>query len=53
MTTQPKTIKESALAQEALKIMETYTISDLLILNDLGQPKGVIDLKDLLKAGVI
>ncbi len=53
MTTSPKTINESALAQEALKIMETYTISDLLILDDLGRAKGIIDLKDLLKAGII
>ncbi len=53
MTGDPKTIRASSLAVEALKIMETYAISDLLITDDHHRPDGVIHLKDLLRAGVV
>ncbi|MBX9690596.1 MAG: KpsF/GutQ family sugar-phosphate isomerase [Candidatus Obscuribacterales bacterium] len=53
MTLNPKTISASSLAVEALKIMETHSISDLLILDRDGRPSGVIHLKDLLRAGVV
>lgn len=53
MTTHPKTIASSSLAVEALRLMEKHSISDLLILDDKQHPVGLIDLKDLLKAGVI
>jgi len=53
MTNSPKTIRASSLAVEALRTMEQYTIADLLITNDNHAPIGVVDLKDLLKAGVI
>jgi arabinose-5-phosphate isomerase len=53
MTRGPKTISAHSLAKEALKIMEKFAISDLLILDDNNRPFGLIDLKDLLKAGLI
>lgn len=53
MTKNPKTIAANSLAVEALHIMEQYTIADLLITDENNSPVGVIDLKDLLKAGVI
>lgn len=53
MTLNPKTIASKSLAVEALKIMETHSISDLLILDDKGFPSGVIHLKDLLHAGIV
>ncbi len=53
MTANPKTIEANSLAVEALHIMEQYTIADLLIIDKNYSPVGVIDLKDLLKAGVI
>jgi arabinose-5-phosphate isomerase len=53
MSKDPKTIAENCLASEALKIMETYSISALLIVDSSNRPVGLIDLKDLLKAGVI
>jgi arabinose-5-phosphate isomerase len=52
MTVGPKTISSSCLAVEALKLMERFTISDLLITDEKQRPIGLIDLKDLLKAGV-
>lgn len=53
MTTNPKTISSHALAVEALKLMEKYSIADLLIVDSSTRPVGLIDLKDLLRAGII
>ncbi len=53
MTRNPKTISAHCLAKEALKTMERFSISDLLILDDDRRPIGLIDLKDLLRAGLI
>ncbi|MBS1999145.1 MAG: KpsF/GutQ family sugar-phosphate isomerase [Cyanobacteria bacterium SZAS LIN-2] len=53
MTVGPRTISENSLAVEALKVMEKYSISDLLIVDQNEAPVGLIDLKDLLHAGII
>lgn len=53
MSLNPKTIAAGSLAVEALKIMETHSISDLLILDEQARPTGVIHLKDLLRGGVV
>lgn len=53
MTSHPKTISDSCLAVEALRLMEHHSISDLLILDEKKQPNGLIHLKDLLRAGVV
>lgn len=53
MSLNPKTIKESSLAVEALRIMEKHAISDLMIVDSEHRPMGVIHLKDLLRAGVV
>ena len=53
MSQNPKTIKEDDLAVSALKIMEDFRISDLVVLDTIGRPTGIVDLKDLLKAGLI
>lgn len=53
MVSMPKTIEAGRLAVEALKIMETHSISDLLIIDSQQMPCGVIHLKDLLRAGII
>lgn len=53
MTRNPKTISAQSLAKEALKIMETHNIAALLILDNARKPVGLVDLKDLLKAGLI
>ncbi len=49
----PKTIHENDLAISALKIMEDYRISDLIVVDRSNKPIGIIDLKDLLKKGVL
>lgn len=53
MTIAPKTIAAQSLAVEALKMMEKYSISDLMIIDNNERPVGLIDLKDLLRAGII
>jgi arabinose-5-phosphate isomerase len=52
MTKGPKTISPSNLAVEALKVMERFAISALMIVDQEERPIGLIDLKDLLRAGV-
>lgn len=53
MSTDPKTIKGSCLAVEALQQMERHQISDLLIIDEQNRVDGVIHLKDLLRAGIV
>ena len=53
MSKNPKTIQANSLAVEALRIMEKYTVAVLIITDEHNAPVGVVDLKDLLKAGVI
>jgi len=54
MTRNPKTIPGTALAAEAVAIMERYSITSLFILAERTRaPLGVIHLHDLLKARVV
>ena len=53
MNPNPKTIEQNNLASSALKLMEDFRISDLIVLDKSQKPIGIVDLKDLLKAGII
>jgi arabinose-5-phosphate isomerase len=54
MTRRPKTIAASALAEEAVAMMEKHSITSLFILPPRGRkPLGVIHLHDLLKSSVV
>ena len=54
MTTAPKTISSSALAAEAVAVMERHAITSLFVLAGASRsPRGVIHLHDLLRAGVV
>jgi len=53
MTTAPKTIAATALAAEAVALMERHTITSLFIVDASRRPIGVIHLHDLLRAGVV
>lgn len=52
MTINCKMAKADMLAAEALRIMDDYKISELVVVEGNALPIGVICLKDLLKAGV-
>ncbi|MCK8827322.1 KpsF/GutQ family sugar-phosphate isomerase [Natroniella acetigena] len=53
MTASPTVISVDKLAAEALKIMQEQEISDLPVVNQQGEPLGLINFQDLLKAGVL
>jgi arabinose-5-phosphate isomerase len=49
MTPGPITIKEAALASDALSIFNERNIDDLIVVNSRNEPVGMIDLQDLPK----
>jgi arabinose-5-phosphate isomerase len=53
MTRQPVTIRDIALASEALAIFNERNIDDLIVVNKGNEPVGIIDLQDLPKLKVI
>lgn len=53
MTRNPKIIEKEELAAKAVQVMERYSITSLIIVDEEGRPEGVIHLHDLLKAGVV
>lgn len=53
MSKNPKIISENELAVKALSIMETYSITSLIVPDDEGRAKGIIHLHDILKQGIV
>ncbi len=52
MTRHPRTTRPTALAVEALRIMNTHTITSLFVVDDLGLPVGIVHVHDCLRAGI-
>ena len=52
MTPDPKTIPPDMLAVEALKLMERDAISNLMV-TEANRPVGIVNLKDLVRFGVV
>ena len=52
MTVNSKTVEANVLAAQALKIMEDYSISSLVVMNEDNKPCGVVHLHALIKAGL-
>jgi len=52
MTVNPKMIKSSDMVVDALNIMEDFSITQLVVVDD-GDYKGVIHLHDILKEGIV
>ncbi len=53
MSANPKTISREILAAEALSIMESSTITALIVEDDNQHPIGVLHMHDILRAGVV
>ena len=53
MSPHPKTINKDMLAVEALTIMESTSITALIVEDETGRPAGVLHLHDILRAGVV
>jgi len=43
----PKTVKESALVQDALRILSENKIDQVIVLNDADHPVGLVDIQDI------
>jgi arabinose-5-phosphate isomerase len=52
MTVNPKTIKSTELVSDALNILEDFSITQLVVVDN-GDYKGVIHLHDILKEGIV
>ena len=52
MTINPKRIDKNALAASALQMMEKFSITSIIIVNNDNKPEGVLHIHDLLKTGV-
>ena len=53
MSKKAKTIRHSALATEAIKLMQKNQIYSLVVLDQKKQPKGLIRMHDLVEAGLV
>jgi arabinose-5-phosphate isomerase len=53
MTRNPKTISEEEFAAKALSIMESYSITALVVPDSEGRAIGIIHLHDILKKGIV
>ena len=53
MTQTPTTAQAELLAAEALNVMEEKKINGLIVVDELNQPVGALNLQDLLKSGVL
>jgi arabinose-5-phosphate isomerase len=53
MTKKPITVKKNQLAVEALRILEIKKIDEVPVVDNLHRPVGMLDVQDLLKAGLV
>jgi arabinose-5-phosphate isomerase len=53
MTRSPRTIAPDRLASEALKLLRERKIDELPVVNEKGEPVGMLDVQDLLDVGVV
>lgn len=53
MTKTPKVISQDELAAKALSIMESFSITALVVPDEEGKPIGIIHLHDILKQGIV
>jgi arabinose-5-phosphate isomerase len=53
MSRNPKSVRPSTLAAEAVHLMETHSITSLVVLDDDAKVVGALNVHDLLRAGVL
>ena len=53
MTKSPLTIKKEKLAAEAFQILRSKKIHEIPVVDDKGKPVGLLDVQDILKAGLV
>lgn len=52
MSHNPRTIRGNTLASAAMELMQAQKVTVLFLVDDLGLPKGILHIHDLLRAGV-
>ena len=52
MTKSPKVVKPDLMAADAMKILQDLRIDELPVVDGSGRPVGLLDVQDLLKAGI-
>jgi arabinose-5-phosphate isomerase len=52
MTPKPKTVKQGSLAGVVLQEMESYSITQIIVVDASNRPVGVVHLHELVKAGL-
>ncbi|MFA4888261.1 MAG: KpsF/GutQ family sugar-phosphate isomerase [Candidatus Omnitrophota bacterium] len=53
MTKNPTTVGAQMLAAEAMRILKEKRIDEVPVVDEIGRPVGLLDVQDLLKAGVV
>ena len=53
MTKNPRTLRKGCLAVEALRILQEYKIDEIPIVDERDKAIGLVDVQDLLKAGLV
>lgn len=53
MTKDPKSLRKGHMADEALQLLKAYRIDEIPIVDAKGKPIGLLDIQDLLKAGLV
>ncbi len=53
MTKNPLAITEGKLAAEAMRILQERKIDEMPVVDKLRRPVGLLDVQDLLKAGLV
>jgi arabinose-5-phosphate isomerase len=53
MTKNPVTVNDNDLASEALKVLEKKKIDEVPVVDDYNHPVGMLDIQDLIAAGII
>lgn len=53
MTKSPKTIKKGCLAVEALRVLQEYKIDEIPVVDEKNRAIGLLDVQDLLQAGLV
>lgn len=53
MTRKPRTVTPDRLASEALRILHEKKIDELPVVNERGEPVGMLDVQDLIDVGIV
>ena len=53
MSTRPRSIRPEALAAEAVQVMETHKVNQLVVVDTRGDLVGALNMHDLFRAKVI